>query len=206
MQVKHSWSDSCHHAPILQGPLLDCQSSLCLCRRQTRGMWSSSWVSMPALLFPLLDYWKLWFSMGLFFLLFWITWWSLRRIQHEEEEPEQQDQQVEQVQQAEQEGQEGQEDKKDNENLHDSVVTGFLTWNTLAKQKGTASRCEVVEEMVTDLLQSFRSLWSDSFFPVLQPAIGVDSTFEGWSPREEDTLYCLLVPMEAPRGHVFVLD
>ncbi|XP_021257963.1 inositol 1,4,5-trisphosphate receptor-interacting protein-like 1 [Numida meleagris] len=177
-----------------------------------------SWVGVPALLFPLLDYWKLWFSMGLFFLLFWITWRSLRRNQRKEEEPEQQDQQVEEVEQegqaeqaeqvepVEEEGQESQEDEEDDEYFHDSVLTRYLTLHALAKLKGRARRCQLVEELMSDLLQSFRSIWSDSFFPVLQPAIGVGSAFEGWSPREEDTLYCLLVPMEAPRGHVFVVE
>ncbi|XP_074693884.1 uncharacterized protein LOC141928916 [Strix aluco] len=36
-----------------------------------------------------------------------------------------------------------------------------------------------------------------------QPPIGVGSTFEGWSPCEDDAVYCLLVP---PRGHAFHLE
>ena len=36
-----------------------------------------------------------------------------------------------------------------------------------------------------------------------QPPIGVGSTFEGWSPCEDDAVYCLLVP---PCGHAFHLE
>ncbi|KFV95813.1 Inositol 1,4,5-trisphosphate receptor-interacting protein-like 1, partial [Fulmarus glacialis] len=46
----------------------------------------------------------------------------------------------------------------------------------------------------------------NSFFPVLQPAIGVGSAFEGWSPREEDVIYRLLVPLKSPHGHFFHLE
>ncbi|KAF1629565.1 UNVERIFIED_CONTAM: hypothetical protein FQV15_0000084, partial [Eudyptes pachyrhynchus] len=62
-------------------------------------------------------------------------------------------------------------------------------------------RSQVVEELVGDLLRVFKMLLSDSFFPVFKPAIGVGSAFEGWSPHEDDVVYCLLVPLKPPRGH-----
>ncbi|NXK00292.1 IPIL1 protein, partial [Corythaixoides concolor] len=49
----------------------------------------------------------------------------------------------------------------------------------------------------------FRDLLSNSFFPVLEPAIGAGSAFEGWSPHEEDRIYQLLVPLKPPCGHAF---
>ncbi|NXR23794.1 IPIL1 protein, partial [Cinclus mexicanus] len=52
----------------------------------------------------------------------------------------------------------------------------------------------------------FRRVLSNSFYPVLQEAIGVGSAFEGWSPREQDIVYQVLVPMTAPRGHSFHLE
>ncbi|NWZ34183.1 IPIL1 protein, partial [Brachypodius atriceps] len=52
----------------------------------------------------------------------------------------------------------------------------------------------------------FGQVLSDSFYPVLHPAIGVGSAFEGWSPREQDVVYRVLVPMTAPRGHSFHLE
>ncbi|NXT70312.1 IPIL1 protein, partial [Chaetops frenatus] len=52
----------------------------------------------------------------------------------------------------------------------------------------------------------FGHVLSNSFYPVLQRAIGVGSAFEGWSPREQDVVYQVLVPMTPPRGHSFHLE
>ncbi|NXU98227.1 IPIL1 protein, partial [Cettia cetti] len=52
----------------------------------------------------------------------------------------------------------------------------------------------------------FRRVLSNSFYPVLKRAIGVGSAFEGWSPREQDVVYQVLVPMTPPRGHSFHLE
>ncbi|XP_032914365.1 inositol 1,4,5-trisphosphate receptor-interacting protein-like 1 [Catharus ustulatus] len=65
-------------------------------------------------------------------------------------------------------------------------------------------------QWTTNLMESFaiyfRRVLSDSFYPVLQEAIGVGSAFEGWSPREQDVVYQVLVPMTPPRGHSFHLE
>ncbi|NXR72745.1 IPIL1 protein, partial [Pycnonotus jocosus] len=53
---------------------------------------------------------------------------------------------------------------------------------------------------------AFGHVLSNSFYPVLQGAIGVGSAFEGWSPREQDVVYRVLVPMSPPRGHSFQLE
>uniref|UniRef100_A0A803V4E9 Mab-21-like HhH/H2TH-like domain-containing protein n=1 Tax=Ficedula albicollis TaxID=59894 RepID=A0A803V4E9_FICAL len=52
----------------------------------------------------------------------------------------------------------------------------------------------------------FGHVLSNSFYPGLQRAIGVGSAFEGWSPREEDVVYQVLIPMTPPRGHSFHLE
>ncbi|NWW07185.1 IPIL1 protein, partial [Oreocharis arfaki] len=52
----------------------------------------------------------------------------------------------------------------------------------------------------------FGHVLSNSFHLVLQRAIGVGSAFEGWSPREQDVVYRMLVPMTPPRGHSFHLE
>ncbi|NWT67536.1 IPIL1 protein, partial [Prunella himalayana] len=52
----------------------------------------------------------------------------------------------------------------------------------------------------------FGRVLSNSFYPVLQGAIGVGSAFEGWSPREQDVVYQVLIPMTPPRGHSFHLE
>ncbi|NWZ70004.1 IPIL1 protein, partial [Acrocephalus arundinaceus] len=70
-----------------------------------------------------------------------------------------------------------------------------------------ASRRRVVQELLNDLLQVSHGLFSDSFFPVLEPVIGVGSAWEGWSPhKEEDVVYCMFVPLKPPRGYAFHLE
>ncbi|NXR73562.1 IPIL1 protein, partial [Pycnonotus jocosus] len=64
--------------------------------------------------------------------------------------------------------------------------------------------------LTAELMESFRRVFvdsmSESFYPVPQEAIGVGSAFEGWSPREWDGVYCVLVPLNAPPGHAFHLE
>ncbi|POI31566.1 hypothetical protein CIB84_004683 [Bambusicola thoracicus] len=179
-----------------------------------------SWVDMPALLSTLLDYWKLWFCTGLIVFLFWNMWRSLKRNQHEEGRQQEQQEQEEQVEQMEVEEQEeqaeevaqeeqveevAQEDDEDEEeeDFYNSALTRYIAQRAWEKMQGKATKCVLVEELMNDLLQTFAFVWSNSFFPVLQPAIGVGSAFEGWSPCEEDTVYRLLVPIKAPHGHAF---
>ncbi|KFV66879.1 Inositol 1,4,5-trisphosphate receptor-interacting protein-like 1, partial [Dryobates pubescens] len=65
----------------------------------------------------------------------------------------------------------------------------------------------VVKELVDDLLQVLRFRLSNTFLPVPQKAIGVGSSFEGWSPYKVDSvIYSLLVPLKAPTGHKFCLQ
>ncbi|KFQ41772.1 Inositol 1,4,5-trisphosphate receptor-interacting protein-like 1, partial [Nestor notabilis] len=60
--------------------------------------------------------------------------------------------------------------------------------------------------LVDNLLHVCRRKLSKSFFPVLEPAIGVGSAFEGWSPEEDATVYRLLVPLRPPHAHSFRLE
>ncbi|NWT09888.1 IPIL1 protein, partial [Vireo altiloquus] len=64
--------------------------------------------------------------------------------------------------------------------------------------------------MVTDLMDKLTHIFgqglSNSFYPVPQQAIGVGSAFEGWSPRAEDVVYHVLVPLSPPPGHAFRLE
>ncbi|KFV11348.1 Inositol 1,4,5-trisphosphate receptor-interacting protein-like 1, partial [Tauraco erythrolophus] len=65
---------------------------------------------------------------------------------------------------------------------------------------------QAVKDLVDAFIFFFRDLLSNSFFPELQPAIGVGSAFEGWNPCEKDITYHLLVPLKPPRGHAFHLE
>ncbi|NXA26623.1 IPIL1 protein, partial [Ibidorhyncha struthersii] len=67
-------------------------------------------------------------------------------------------------------------------------------------------RSQVVEQLVGNLLDVLQERLANSFFPLLQPAIGVGSAFEGWSPHGHDAVYRLLVPLKPPRGHAFRLE
>ncbi|XP_068859952.1 inositol 1,4,5-trisphosphate receptor-interacting protein-like 1 [Aphelocoma coerulescens] len=64
--------------------------------------------------------------------------------------------------------------------------------------------------VAAELMESFTRVFTDSvsnsFYPVPQEAIGVGSAFEGWSPRERDVVYRMLVPLNPPPGHAFHLE
>ncbi|NWX38639.1 IPIL1 protein, partial [Notiomystis cincta] len=60
----------------------------------------------------------------------------------------------------------------------------------------------LMDNLITVLRRNLRNtLW-----PVLQQAIGVGSAFEGWTAREEEVVYRVLVPLTPPRGHTFHLE
>ncbi|NXA92004.1 IPIL1 protein, partial [Melanocharis versteri] len=62
----------------------------------------------------------------------------------------------------------------------------------------------------TALMDNFTTVFGHvlrrTFFPVLQRAIGFGSAFEGWTAREEEVVYRVLVPLTPPRGHTFHLE
>ncbi|NXL86822.1 IPIL1 protein, partial [Alectura lathami] len=60
--------------------------------------------------------------------------------------------------------------------------------------------------LVHDFAIWFQQVLANSFYPVLRRVIEVGSAFEGWSPREQDVVYQVLVPMTPPRGHSFHLE
>ncbi|XP_063253467.1 inositol 1,4,5-trisphosphate receptor-interacting protein-like 1 [Prinia subflava] len=66
--------------------------------------------------------------------------------------------------------------------------------------------CEWITGLMENYIAYFGEVLSNSFYPVLQPAIGVGSAFEGWSPREQDVVYQVLIPMTPPPGHSFHLE
>ncbi|NWW71869.1 IPIL1 protein, partial [Climacteris rufus] len=64
--------------------------------------------------------------------------------------------------------------------------------------------------VIAELMENFTRVFVDnvcgSFYPVPQQAIGVGSAFEGWSSREQDVVYRVLVPLSPPPGHTFHLE
>ncbi|NXJ27896.1 IPIL1 protein, partial [Dicrurus megarhynchus] len=66
--------------------------------------------------------------------------------------------------------------------------------------------CERTTDLMNKFQVYFRHVLSGTFYPALQRAIGVGSAFEGWSPREQEFVYRVLIPMTPPRGHTFHLE
>ncbi|NWR78876.1 IPIL1 protein, partial [Centropus unirufus] len=62
------------------------------------------------------------------------------------------------------------------------------------------------ENLVFTFTRKITHLLSQSVVPVLQRPIGVGSAFEGWSPFEEDSAFCFLMPLKAPHGHTFHVE
>ncbi|NXB65626.1 IPIL1 protein, partial [Struthidea cinerea] len=57
--------------------------------------------------------------------------------------------------------------------------------------------------LMDNFITVLRRASNGTFFPVLQRAIGFGSAFEGWTAREEEVVYRVLVPMTRPQGHTF---
>ncbi|XP_054034866.1 inositol 1,4,5-trisphosphate receptor-interacting protein-like 1 [Dryobates pubescens] len=138
---------------------------------------------------------------GVLILLFWLWRW-LRKTRPEADsggsEKEILDNNTDKKDKEEEEGsdREGVENKQQG----NRITSGCIEWPGQIMM----SRSRVVKELVDDLLRFLRTRLSNRFVPVLQPAIGVGSAFEGWSPCEaDDAVYQLLVPLEPPAGHSF---
>ncbi|XP_063255232.1 inositol 1,4,5-trisphosphate receptor-interacting protein-like 1 [Prinia subflava] len=82
------------------------------------------------------------------------------------------------------------------------ILLERIEWPVQDLQKG----CEWTTGLMENYIAYFGEVLSNSFYPVLQPAIGVGSAFEGWSPREQDVVYQVLIPMTPPPGHSFHLE
>ncbi|NXV80617.1 IPIL1 protein, partial [Atlantisia rogersi] len=99
----------------------------------------------------------------------------------------------------EQEEEEGEGEDSDGEGDRGRIFSKCVQW----PKQNLTYWSRVVKELVGGLFLLLQDLFSDQFLPVLQPATGVGSAFEGWSPQEDGAPYSMLVPLKAPRGHVF---
>ncbi|XP_017687223.1 PREDICTED: inositol 1,4,5-trisphosphate receptor-interacting protein-like 1, partial [Lepidothrix coronata] len=105
---------------------------------------------------------------------------------------------------------EGEDHDVANEVEEDDVIAHNLRWLLEEHIQWPVQDLEEGSEMTTFLMDSFviiiREIVTNSSYPVPQRAIGVGSAFEGWSPREEDVVYSVLVPLNPPPGHTFHLE
>ncbi|NWV74782.1 IPIL1 protein, partial [Dasyornis broadbenti] len=98
------------------------------------------------------------------------------------------------------------EESEEENHAERSMVWSFSRPFQLSVQM-LAFRRRVVEELLKNLLCVSQILFSNSFFPVLEPVIGVGSAWEGWSHQKmEDIVYCMFMPLTPPCGHVFHLE
>ncbi|KFP23950.1 Inositol 1,4,5-trisphosphate receptor-interacting protein-like 1, partial [Colius striatus] len=63
----------------------------------------------------------------------------------------------------------------------------------------------MVQQLMGNFHCTFKERLSNRIFPVLQPAMGVGSAFEGWASHQ-NTAYCMFVPLKAPYGYSFSLE
>ncbi|XP_032548067.1 inositol 1,4,5-trisphosphate receptor-interacting protein-like 1 [Chiroxiphia lanceolata] len=158
--------------------------------RVTSGQIAKAW---GALLWAALHEWQFWALAGIQVFLLGLCW-KLRKRNHEVDSSDE-----EESSSTESEESEG-EDPSESDLAR--VYERRIQWSV----HKLAHRRRVVEELVRDLLHVSHEHFLNSFFPVLQPAIGVGSACEGWSPQEEkDVVYCMLVPLKPPCGHTFHL-
>ena len=153
-------------------------------------------VALGALLFTALRQWQLWALLELLVLLFGLCRW-LRKRSRETGSGSQNGSSA---------GKEEDENDADEDSDSDDTWDLGRVWadSTQWPAPYLADKCKVVEELVEELLAACRGLCANCpFKPRLQPAIGVGCLYEGWSAREDNVLYRLLVPLRPPPGHAF---
>ncbi|XP_027562193.1 inositol 1,4,5-trisphosphate receptor-interacting protein-like 1 [Neopelma chrysocephalum] len=136
-------------------------------------------------------------------LLLWL-WFVCRRGSHqpgnngEEEEEEEDGEDNEDVCEEEEE----EEEAAPFETALRRALAHPVKWPVQDLKRG----CEDTTVLMGHFTFVFGHLFSDGSYPVPQQAIGVGSAFEGWTPWEEDVVYCVLVPLTPPPGHTFHLE
>ncbi|GAB0191108.1 inositol 1,4,5-trisphosphate receptor-interacting protein-like 1 [Grus japonensis] len=155
-------------------------------------------------------HWQFWAVAGVLVVLLGLCWWLRKRSREADSSRDEETSNSirDQEEEDELEQEEGQEEEEsEGEDPDDEIDLGRIFAKSIQwPVQNLAYRSRVVEELVGDLFLLFKDLFPNSFFPVLQPAIGVGSTFEGWCPHEDDAVYRVLVPLKAPRGHAFHLE
>ncbi|KAM6136962.1 inositol 1,4,5-trisphosphate receptor-interacting protein-like 1 [Pterocles gutturalis] len=156
-----------------------------------------------AILFSDFQRWQFWALEGLLVLL---CWWLSKR-SHQPDGRDGDNSSSSNSEQEEDEAQEEVEEESDQEDADGERDLGRIFGQDVQwPAQHPAYGRKLVEKLVGNLLRACQELLFNSFFPVLQPAIKVGSAFEGWAPREDDAVYCLLLPLKPPRGHTFHLE
>ncbi|XP_072183021.1 inositol 1,4,5-trisphosphate receptor-interacting protein-like 1 [Excalfactoria chinensis] len=157
-------------------------------------------VYSQALLFAVLPYWKVCSVLCILFLLLWFTWKIYKKFQRVEDRGDEESSSTVEEQQEEQQELEVQQEEAEEEKNH--LFFADALWPNQIHREN----CEQILHLFGRLIKLCRYLVSDTFYPVPERPIGVGSAYEGWCPPENEPIFCLLVPLSAPRGHVFCLD
>ncbi|XP_069736590.1 inositol 1,4,5-trisphosphate receptor-interacting protein-like 1 [Phaenicophaeus curvirostris] len=176
--------------------------------QRTQEPWDFAW---GALLSTALQQWHFWAIAGGLVLLLGLCWWLRKRSRESDsssstkESPgcnmvkveEEEEEECEEKEEEESEG-ESSDDERDQVGIFEKrgrKPVQCLTYSGL-----------VVNKLVDELLCVFQKKLCKSFYPVLQQAISVGSSFEGWFPCNDNAVYQLLLPLKAPLGHIFNLE
>ncbi|XP_074004900.1 inositol 1,4,5-trisphosphate receptor-interacting protein-like 1 [Numenius arquata] len=139
--------------------------------------------------FAALHQWQFW-VIAVIVVLVLTFWWSLRKRTR---------------QPASSSDYEGNSRNKDKHEKRPSLVVDVRR-TSVTPLMGLSDSFPMVEELVYELLCICRKHCSNSFMPLLQPAIGMGSTLESWGPHDHHAVYRMLVPLKPPHGHAFHLE
>nr|XP_021134582.3 inositol 1,4,5-trisphosphate receptor-interacting protein-like 1 [Anas platyrhynchos] len=157
--------------------------------------------SIQTVLLSVLLRWQFWFCIGILVFSFWYLWRVLKSIQEPDSSSDEESSSSDSSSSDDDDQGRALPNPNDANDLADYVAQRIY-WPL---PNPTIIRHQVLE-VVEGLLDIYGSVVQKTFFPELQSAIGVGSAFEGWSPHEENIVYCLLIPMTAPRGHSFHIE
>ncbi|XP_017594287.1 PREDICTED: inositol 1,4,5-trisphosphate receptor-interacting protein-like 1 [Corvus brachyrhynchos] len=159
--------------------------------KQSRGAWKE-------LLWSALQHWQIWAIAGLLLLLSapWFFWRKRSRqaqISVEEEEEEEKEKEEE-------------EDEEEGDQTWEYDLRWLLEERIQWPVQDLQTGCRRTTALMDNFITVLRRALNGTFLPVLQRAIGFGSAFEGWTAREEEVVYRVLVPMTPPQGHTFHLE
>ncbi|XP_061875961.1 inositol 1,4,5-trisphosphate receptor-interacting protein-like 1 [Colius striatus] len=154
-----------------------------------QGQYGFAW---GAMLLHGLQHWQFWVAATVLVLLLGLLWW-LRKRSREPDHSSGEESSSSNNEQA----------KVENEG-YDFV--GFLDKHIQWQVQNLASQSEMAKKLMDRFVLISQKILAESFSLVLQPAIGVGSSFEGWNPCEKDITHRMLVPLKAPQGYSFHLE
>ncbi|RLV62772.1 hypothetical protein DV515_00018957, partial [Chloebia gouldiae] len=104
----------------------------------------------------------------------------------------------------------GKEEKEKEKEEEDETCVYDVRWLLEEHIQGPVEDLQTGCNRTMALIDNFTTVFgralSGTFYPVLQQAIGFGSAFEGWTAREEEDVYRVLVPLTPPQGHIFHLE